>query len=182
MWLTLAAVAGFVLPGSSAPVPVPGKTSQGPISDTLRLLEMLPRTAPLTPGPAVMVGDGSIQLERRTAQYVTRVVEVVVKTADGKEMRVQQTVSEAIPIATQVRVKTDACKFYTVNKEGKFEAMDAAKATAMLKQKTAVLTGETADVDPKTLQMVRPGTLCIIFTTPTPTAPPPIVPDEKPRN
>src|SRR5207237_4654964 len=80
MWLTLAAWAGFALSGAAGPAPA--LVSQGPIADALRLLGMLPRTAPLSVTPAVMAEEGIIALERRAAVAV----------------RVRRTVTVMVPV------------------------------------------------------------------------------------
>jgi hypothetical protein len=178
--LTFAAVASCALPVTAAPVPPASRTSRGPISDVTQMLNALPRTDPLLVGPAVMAGDGMIALPRRTTAVVA-VEEVVTKqTPDGKAIQVKQVVTQVVPQHSTARVKVDACKFYLVGKDGKLEAIEAAKATAMLKKKTAVLTGESANVDPRNLALVKPGTLCVIFQPPPETQPPPI--PEAPRN
>ena len=56
------------------------------------------------------------------------------------------------------RVTVKACKFFAVSKEGKLEALDAAKATALLKKRTVLLIGGSAVVDPRHLTLVKPGT------------------------
>ena len=56
-----------------------------------------------------------------------------------------------------------SCKFFTVSKEGKLEALDAAKATALLKKRTAILTGDSATVDPRHLELVKPGTRYLVI-------------------
>jgi hypothetical protein len=187
------AVAWWALPCLAAPVPVPGSTTGGPITDALRLRDMLPRTAPLTITPAVLAKDGVIMMERRVMVTVPFAREVTVQVAvakqviekvtqpDGKVVERVRTVTEYVPekrtvtqMASQTRAETislmaNGCKFYVVTKDGKLEAIDAEKATAMLKKKIAVLTGDSANVDPRTLEMVKPGTLCVIPPKPVPT-------------
>src|SRR5436305_7706794 len=116
MWLTLAAAAGLVLPAVSAPVPP--RTSQGPISDVIHLRALLPRTAPLTVSPAQAIEDGVIELERRGMVYVTRKVVVNVSTPDGRVVQQEQTVTETVPQAMKTRMRTAACKFFAVGKDG----------------------------------------------------------------
>jgi hypothetical protein len=177
-WLALAAVAWFALPGASAPAPAPDPAPlpPGPLSDALRLRDRLPKTPPLLVSPAVMAGEGVIELERRALVTIEKRVNVTVKRPDGATTTEVYAVTEVVPHAVKVRVMVKACKFFTVTREGKLEALDAAKATALLKKKTAVLTGQTAEVDPRTLELVKPGTLCVILVHPFPYAPPPPAP------
>jgi len=202
MLLALTAV-WFTMPALAAPVPVPASTARGPISEALRLREMLPRTAPLTVTPAVMAKEGVIVMERRVLVTVPiqrevsvnvpvtrQVIEKVVQ-ADGKVVERVRPITEYVTQkqtvtewSSQARAETitlmaNGCKYFVVTKDGKLEAINADKATAMLKKKTAVLTGDSADVDPRTLELVKPGTLCVISPPAASTAPPPL-PDEKP--
>jgi hypothetical protein len=180
-WLTMAAAVCIALPSFSAPAPAPIPNSQGPITDALRMRALLPRTAPLTACPAVVVADGQIELERRSAVPIVTYVKEAVKTADGRVTEVTRAATMTEARVTKSRVAVKACKFFVVSKDGKLEPIDPEKATALLKKTTAVLTGDNADVDPRTFELIKPGTLCLIFQPPPPTPPPPL-PDEKPRN
>src|SRR5262245_50258276 len=111
MWLSLAAV-WFILPAAAAPAPAPVSTSQGPISDALRLRALLPRTAPLSACPAVMAGEGQLELERRVPVYVTKHVKETVQTPDGQVREITRVVSEAVQQASKIRVAVKTCKFY----------------------------------------------------------------------
>jgi hypothetical protein len=208
VWLALWAVVCFPLAAVAAPAPVPGPASLGPISDALRLHRMLAGTVAPRAVPAVMVEDGVIGLEYRAmvAVQVKRVVqEMVAETraetqnvrgADGKVQQVTRFVTKMVPVArevavTEVRpagkaqirnVPAKACKFFEVSKEGKLKALDTAKATALLKKRTAILTGPSTEVDPRHLTLVRPGTIYLALPRgepiPLPSKPPL---DEKPR-
>jgi hypothetical protein len=204
-WIVLAA-AWWAVPCLAAPVPVPTTTKNGPITDALRLREMLPRTAPLTVSPAVMARDGVITMERRVAVTVpvarevtvnvpvTKVVVQKVTLPDGKVEERQRTITEYVAQkrtvtemssqtrAESVTMQASGCKFFVVTKDSKLEAIDADKATAMLKKKTAVLTGDNANIDPRTLELVKPGTLCVISPPPTYNTPPPPQPDDRRPN
>lgn len=180
--VALTAASWFALPASAAPAPIPARTSQGPITDALRLRGLLPRTGPLSATPAVMAADGSLELQRRVMVYVQKQVTEIVQRPGGRVEEVTRVVTEAVAQAATVRVIVKSCKFFVIGKDGKLEALDAGKATAALKTMTAVLTGESADVDPRTLELIKPGTLCVIHLPPDPTAPPPPLPDERPKN
>lgn len=205
MWLAFAAAAWFAQPGTAAPVPIPAPASASPIAEAVRLLGMLPQTAPLLIRPALMAKEGIIELEyptlvtmkvRRTyteAVPVAREVAEIVHVPGGKDIRRTRIVTEMVYVQKQVDetvirpsgkvekkpVPVKSCKFFMVSKEGKLEALDAAKATALLKNRTAVLTGESADVDPRHLELVKPGTLCVIYLPPAPPPPPPPLPDKQ---
>lgn len=199
MWLTVATVAGLAQPAMAAPAPAP-PVSSSPIADALRLMALLPRTSPLTAQAARIVKEGVLGLERPT--FVTKkfkrtvvrmvqqqkVVTVNIAGPGGKVEAVQRTVTEVIPVYVEeedtivvpgekvgvVEVSLQSCKIYTVTGEGKLEALGAEKAAGTLKKRTAILTGPSADVDPRALQLIKPGTLCVIL----PPAPSP--PDRKP--
>jgi hypothetical protein len=176
MWLTAATAACLALPAAAAPAPAP--SSPGPISEAVRLSGIVPRTAPPLASRAVAAGEGVIELELRTMTYVAEAVTENVATPDGKVVPVTRFVTKTVPQAVTVAVKADGVKFFTVTKDGKLEALDAAKAAGLLKKRTAVLTGESADVDPRNLELVKPGTLYLVLprldfeTPPPPPAPP----------
>jgi hypothetical protein len=206
--LALGAVACFPLAAAAAPAPVPGPASLGPITDALRLHGMLAKTVPPHAVPAVMVEEGVIGLEYRTMVPVTTkrvVTQTVAETRaekqkvrgpGGKVEEVTRYVTVMVPVSREVavtemrpggkpqirKVTAKACKFFEVSKEGKLKALDAAKATALLKKKTAILTGNSAEVDPRHLTLVKPGTLYLVLPPPEP-LPSPLKPppDEKPR-
>jgi hypothetical protein len=197
---------------AAAAAAAPAPPSEGPVSDALRVQTLLPNAVPPTVTAAVAAEGGVIELERPTTEMVeetrvrrvfemapmkkTEVVNVV--GPDGKveaqtrEVTVNVTVSKDVPYAVtvaratgasaKVRVAAKACKFFTVTKEGKLDPVDPAKATAMLKTRTPVLTGAGADVDPRSLDQIRPGTLFIVVPAapPGPDAlPPPPAPQGK---
>jgi hypothetical protein len=179
MWLALWA-AVFALPAVAAPVPVGTPASQGTISDYLRLRETIPQTTAPHAGPAVMVGDGTLEMERRIMVYVP-VTEVMTVQQDGKNVQVARTTYRTTAKVEMVRVKVDGCKFFSVTKEGKLEALETAKATGMLKKRTAILAGEGCEVDPRHLELIKPGTLYLLVPQPEPTLNPPPIPPLPPR-
>ncbi len=207
MWLAVAAATWLTLPGRAAPVPIPASTSGSPIGDAVRLAGMLPRTAPLLVRPASVGKEGFIELERpiletrvvnRTVTLaVPEVREAIVKvqlpggkvaeerrrvTAMVYVQRVErQTVTVLSGKFEKMPIPIKDCKFFVVSKDGKLEAIDADKATTLLKKRTAVLTGDNPEVDPRTLELVKPGTLCVIHQPRAPVPPPPPL-DQKPPN
>lgn len=185
MWLALWAAVCFPLAAVAAPAPVSGPAPLGPISDALRLSGLLPTTAAPVAMPAVMAGEGMIGLEyrsmvvvqvKRPVQYMvaeTRAEKQQVRLPGGKIEEVTRYVTRYVPMwrevtTTETRlagkpqmrsVPVKSCKFFEVSKDGKLKALDTAKATALLKKKTAILMGPSAEVDPRHLALVKPGTL-----------------------
>jgi hypothetical protein len=203
--LALFAAAWLALTATAAPVPVPVVPSAGTIADLLRLRDLLPQTAPLNVVPAVMGKEGKIELEYRglapeaVTMQVRRVVPVArevaerVQTPDGRvevrkvvvyenrEVTEERRVTVMRPVGKgqAVPVAVKSCKFFVVNREGKLDALDTAKATAMLKQKTAILTGDSVELPPRALDLVKAGTLFLVVSH-SPPQPVPMPPrDEK---
>ena len=174
--LAAAAALGFALAAAAAPLP--GPASQGPISDYLRLRGKLPPTAP--PRVTHVQGDdGMLEVEHTTYQYVVKQVEQVV-TRDGKAEKVVATVTELVPVSFKSKTMAKDCKFFQVSKDGKLEAIDYKKAAPLLKKPTAVLTGDSAEVDPRHLEVVKPGTLYLVIPPlPTEGVPLPLLPGGK---
>jgi hypothetical protein len=165
MLLGLAAAVSFALLTVAAPAPTP--ESQGPISDAMRLRGKVPSTAPPTSTRVVMSDDNTLVVDRVSMQYVAEQRKVVVEM-DGKAVEQIVVVSRAVPVSYRVQVVAKNCKFFTVTKDGKLEALEAKKATAQLKKPLAVLTGDSAEVDPRHLEMVKAGTLYVILPPPAP--------------
>jgi hypothetical protein len=175
MWLALAA-AWLALRAAAAPVPAVGPESQGPITDALRLRDKLPATAPPTVMKVALRGD-DIEVERRLPVYVPITREVNVER-DGKVEKVTQTTYVPSAVVRQETVPVKGCKFFRVTNEGKLETLDVKKAAAMLQKEAPVLTGDRAEVDPKYLERVKPGTLYLVLPPrqelpPQPAPPPP---------
>src|SRR5262245_33945201 len=175
MWLASWAAAGLALTAAAAPAPAPTPVSQGPISDFLRLRGKLPHT-PAPQAMRIRVEDGKIEVERRITQYTQEVRQTRTKK-DGREVTVEYII--AVPRFTiqKATVAVKDCKFFRVTRDGKLEAVETSKAAAQLKKTTPVLPGECAEVDPRHLELVKPGTLYLVVPPPKPTAPP----DELPR-
>jgi hypothetical protein len=164
MWLALGMAACFVLTTAAAPITPSGPESKGPISDVLRMRGKLPATTPPA-GMKVVLVDDILEVERWVTQYVTEARERTV-VVDGKEVTEKYAVSKAVPVVTKSKVTAKDCKFFVVAKEGKLEAIDLKKAAERLKKPTAVLTGDSAEVDPRNLEVVKPGTLYVITPLP----------------
>jgi hypothetical protein len=110
--------------------------------------------------------DDAVEVDRWTAQYVAVTRERVV-VVEGKEVKVTEAVTIAKPVLVKTKLTAKECKFFVVAKEGKLEALDVKKAAAMLKKPTAVLTGDSAEVDPRNLEVVKPGTIYLVIPAPT---------------
>ncbi|HVS35700.1 MAG TPA: hypothetical protein VMS17_08960 [Gemmataceae bacterium] len=164
--LALAAAAWFPLSAAAAPAPEP--SSEGPISDALGLRGRLPSTPPPTAGAAIAAEKGGVNLEVTVAIAISQevVVNVPELSPDGKTVKtVQQkrVVTSMVPETRIERIQADAVKFFTVGRDGKLESIDSAKALGMLKQFTPVLYGQPAEVDPRNLEQVKPGTLYLVL-------------------
>jgi hypothetical protein len=170
MGLALAATAWFMLSAAAAPAPTP--PSEGPIAEALALRGVLGKTPPPSVTTAVLAENGV--LEMATPVLVPQVQEVAENTVgpDGKVVVVKRLVSTMVSVPRVEQVKVDGLKFYIVSKDGKLDPIDSGKATGMLKKKSPVLTGESADVDPQGLELVKAGTLYIVVPAPQPPAVP----------
>jgi hypothetical protein len=179
-------------PGATAPAP----TSQGPISDALARYALLPNTAAPHVLKVVMADGDTVEVQRPVFQAVERLEKVnrVVyveeqrgKTIrrDGQDVKVPYTVyvpkTQVVEVrrtvlvpSNEVRKETVAakdCKFFTVTRDGKLEAVEAAKAAGLLKKPAAVLVGTKSEVDPRQPELVKPGTLNLAVPPPKPPAP-----------
>jgi hypothetical protein len=158
-WLAALAAAGLGLTAAAAPPPAP--RSQGPISDFLRHRAALPPAAP--PRVVTVRGDeGTITMTHRQVVYVAA-QETAIVERDGKTVTEIRT--RMVPTVHQMetRVALKDCKVFRVSKEGKLEAVARDKAAALWKKPTAVLSGTRADVDPRLLELVKPGTLYLVL-------------------
>jgi hypothetical protein len=179
--LVLPAAAWLVVASATAaPVPDRAPQSQGPISDYLRIRGKLPATDPPVPTKLSLNGN-TIEVEKVVFQYVAESRERAVQQ-DGKVIKVVETVTIPVARIEKRQVPAKECKFFEVNKEGKLEAVEAKKAAELLKQPKAVLTGESAEVDPRHLELVKPGTLYVALPAPKAEAlPVPLPPPALPR-
>jgi hypothetical protein len=76
---------------------------------------------------------------------------------------VQQSITVArrggyIELANET-VPAKAINSFVVTKERKLEPLDAARLADLLKKRTPVLIGNSADVDPRHLELMAPGTI-----------------------
>jgi hypothetical protein len=163
--LGLAAVFAFVLLTRAAPAPSP--ESQGPISDAMRMRGKVPATSAPSGTRVSRIDDNSLQVDRVMMQYVSEARTVNVEV-DGMTQQRTEVVTRAVPVVYKEQVAVEKCKFYTVTKDGKLETLEAKKATALLKKPVAVLTGDSADVDARHLEMVKEGSLYIVLPPPGP--------------
>jgi len=196
IWLVL--LAAFS-PLTAAPVPAPPTLPPGPIGEVMRLRSLLPTTSPLIVLPAILAREGTIELERDVLGEVTvtrigmvpvaeaREVTEVVKLPDGqlqtrkrivnvttyRQVQFEEKVVRPTGKVRKEPVQVKSCRFFVVTRDGKLEALDAAKATVLLKDKTAVLTGNSTEVEPRHLDLIKPGTLYLVLPPPTAPLPPP---------
>ncbi len=163
--LGLAAVFVFVLLTRAAPAPSP--ESQGPISDAMRLRAKVPATAAPNGTRISRIDDNTLQVDRVMMQYVSE-ARVVTVEVNGQQQQRTEIVTRAVPMVYKEQVAAEKCKFFTVTKDGKLEALEAKKATALLKKPVAVLTGDSTEVDPHHLEMVKEGSLYVVLPPPGP--------------
>jgi len=169
-WLALGAVAGFALTAASAPAPAPSPPSQGPISDFLRLRGKLPQSAPPHVMP-IRAEQGAIEVQRQVPQYIQEKRQTTIKR-DGREASVEYIVMVPRFTMQKETVAVKDCKFFLVTRDGKLEAVETSKVAARLKKSTAVLAGECAKVDPRHLELIKPGTLYVVIPQRSPSVPP----------
>jgi hypothetical protein len=159
-WVAALAAASLGLMAWAAPAPAP--RSQGPISDYLRLRAALPPGAP--PEVVEVQGDDeNIEITHRLIAYEARTEAFEVKV-DGKTVTQVRTV--VVPLARNVKsaVAVKDCKVYRLGKEGKLEAIGG--KAGLWKKPTSVLSGTSAEVDPRHLELVKPGTLFLVLPAP----------------
>jgi hypothetical protein len=152
-------VAGVVLTAMAAPAPAP--RSQGPISD------FLPRRAALPPGaPPTVVSvqgdDDHITMTHQKVVFVP-VTQAVQVDRDGKTVTEVRTTLVHKVYSMQTRGAVKDYKVFRVSKEGKLEALEADKAAARWKKPTEALIGTSADVDPRQLELIKPGALYLVL-------------------
>jgi hypothetical protein len=106
--------------------------------------------------------QGVVEMQIHFTVNVMREEIETITRPDGTIVQQKRIVQEAVPLSAQAAERADKCKFFLVTKDAKLEALDADKAAGMLKEKTAILTGESAELDDKALELVKPGTLYIV--------------------
>jgi len=179
--LVLPAAAWLVVASATAaPVPDRSPQSQGPISDYLRIRGKLPATEPPVATKLSLSGN-TFEVEQVVYAYVQQVRERAVQQG-GKVIRVTEVVTVPVARTERRQVAVKECKVFEVNREGKLEPVEAKKAAELLKEPKAVLTGQSAEIDPRHFELVKPGTLFVALPAPKaealPPPPPPLVPPQ----
>ena len=167
----------------AAPTPNPGS-----LEAALRLREKLPKSHPPTVSDVRYEG-GEIVVTRQVIEHVpermlskAQVTEYVaeqytVKIGDRLEVRTRAipvvrwverevTVNRAVVRSVKQKVAANSIKAFTVTKDGKLESLDRAKFLGMLTKPITVLVGD-ADVDPRHLELIRPGTIYLVIDEPS---------------
>jgi hypothetical protein len=169
----------LALTATAAPLPETAPDSKGPISDALRMRGKLPEH-PAPKATRAVLKDDKLEVDNYVAE-VRPETRTVITIVDGKE--IAQTVTVYVTVVRGIKMSVPAkdCKFHVVAKEGKLEAIDAKKAASMLAKETAVLTGQGAEVDPRHLEMVKPGMVYVMLPA-TPVVVPTPIPDKRDRD
>jgi hypothetical protein len=163
-WLAVLAVGGMALAVAAAPAPAP--KSQGPVSDFLRLRATLPAGE----APSVVEVSSDDETLTMTHRMVASVPTVRTQTVEieieGRRVSQVQTVTVMVPVVQYLRRKVPVkeCKVFRVSKEGKLEAVEADKGAAQWKKPTEVLVGTSAEVDPRQLELIKPGTFYLVLS------------------
>src|SRR5260370_6333895 len=132
--------------------------SPSSVAGILAVRDKLPRgSAPVV--AEVEMKDGMIEVGRQVMRLVPRAEEVAVPTADGRVQKVVRTTTVQVVQIEKQAVEAKTLKAFTVTKDGKLEALDAAKLPDLLKKPTTVLIGDSADLDPRHLALITPGTI-----------------------
>jgi hypothetical protein len=199
LWLALGSAVCLALATQAAPVPERAPESEGPVTDGLRLRSLVPATEAPSAMKVAVKGD-KIEVARRSNKYVTEVRQRIVPVTeyvarqvtkpDGqvvveqvpvtKNVVQQYTVVVPVAIYQQEQVALKACSFFEVSRQGKLEAVPLDRATTLLKERSVVLTGESATLDPRQLDLIKPGTLYVVLPPAGPPGPgPEIKPPER---
>src|SRR5262245_49888295 len=133
LWLSPAAAAWLALAAAAAPVPVGAPESQGPVSDALRTRDRLPPAEAPQAMKVVLRGE-ALEVGRRVIEYRMEEREAAVEGPGGRVEKRKYAVAVPVTRLVTAAVPAKDCKFFTVTKEGKLEAMAASKAAALLKQ------------------------------------------------
>ena len=191
--LSFVLLAFLAQPGDAPP-------SKGSIQAAVQKRDKLPLTFP--PGTAeVVLKDGAIHLTRQVLVYVTvskeftvQVTQLVpyaqtieVKVGDRLEKReitkYKPVLREEKRVATfydpiakseKQTIAVKSIKAFVVNKDGKLDALAAAKLLDLIAKPTRVLVGEDADLDPRHVELIRAGAIYLALpkTTVPGNAPP----------
>jgi hypothetical protein len=107
------------------------------------------------------IKGGFIDLPQAEFAVVDR--KVAVKVGDRIEERVEKaTVTRHV----MVRMDVKAVKAFLVSKEGKLEPLAPGRLHNLLNKSTLVLAGDSADVDPRHLELIRTGTIFLLLPPP----------------
>lgn len=147
-------------PLSAPPTPLAVEFKGGDALITATVVEMVPETrrvtqniveqVPVTERVAVTV-DGKVREEQRVVlRAVTRQVERNV------------TVHRAVLRLVQTRLDLRAAKAFQLDKEGKLQPLDATRLPNLIGKDGRVMTIESAEVDPRHLELIRPGTVFLL--------------------
>ena len=176
-----------------------GKTPEAPaltgIGGILRMPDKLPRSFPPTLSTVVLnLGDITLMLQAietkteamRVRDTVDRQVPYVVTVnVNGRieQRTAYRTVTELVEREVHVTtarvrlvkqtVPAEKIKAFTVTKAGKLEAISNATLVEMLAKPTPALIGD-ADLDPRHLELIRPGTLFLAIPPDAYRQPPPL--------
>lgn len=168
--LALATWAGLSLALTAAPAP-PSR-SQGPVTDFLRLRGKVPQS-PAPRAVKAQVSDEVIEYEQVVPVY-QNVAKTVIVERDGKPLTMTVNTPQISYTIQKYQVPVKGCKFFRTNRDGKLEPIDADKALALLKKVALALSGDSDEVDPRHLALVKPGTLYIVTPPATAVATPPV--------
>lgn len=195
LWGALAIVWLVAASASAAPVPEGGPSGQGAISDYLLRRDSLPAVEAPLPAKVVArdntlevvdlsfeyrmaVREQSMKVQetvpihdvrervvRRDGREVTEKFTIVVHQVRERERIVQVPFMMAVPVLRKRTANLTDCRFFTVTRAGKLEPIEAGLAVKRLAEPTAVLTGSQPEIDPRHLELVKPGTLYLVRPT-----------------
>ena len=103
----------------------------------------------------VVMKDGAIEITRPKIQLVSF---IETKTVVVQQLMQVERRREYVEL-TKEMVPAKTINSFVVTKEGKIEPLDVAKLADLLKKRTPVLIGNSADVDPRHLEQMTPGTI-----------------------
>jgi hypothetical protein len=167
----------------------PDRPPSGGIAAALRVRDRVPASMPPAASTAVLK-DGALEVAVQVPRMevvkqlvavqvmvmvpVTQEVEVnvngriekrvvtVTKAVPRQEMR-EVVVHRAVPVFEKRTVAVKSVKSFVVTQQGRLEALDAAQLPEKFKQATPVLIGAGPDVDPRHLELIRPGTVYLVL-------------------
>jgi hypothetical protein len=192
-WALPVAALGL-LTTTALPAGEPGAPPGG-IAALLRARQLLPRGTLPTVSEVVLKGDQVTLTRQRFAyqsvpmrykvvvyEYVSTLEEVTV-LVNGRPEKQKREVVKAIPReqerttnVTQVfpqlerqTVALASLRAFVVGPQGKLEPLDRDRLAGLLRKGRPALVGDTDDIDPRFLELVRPG---VVYLSVSPTHPP----------